>query len=39
LFLIGDKSLTGSDEELPPSAPRVHVRAFGLIGELKVVRS
>ena len=39
LFLIGDKSLTGSDEELPPAAPRVHVRAFGLIGELKVVRS
>jgi uncharacterized metal-binding protein len=39
LFLIGDKSLTGSDEELPPAAPRVHVRAFGLIGELTVVRS
>ena len=38
LFLIGDKSLTGSDEELPPAAPRVHVRAFGLIGELNVVR-
>lgn len=39
LFLIGDKSLTGSEEELPPAAPRVHVRAFGLIGELNVVRS
>ena len=39
LFLIGDKSLTGSEEELPPAAPRVHVRAFGLIGELTVVRS
>ena len=38
LFLIGDKSLTGSEEELPPAAPRVHVRAFGLIGELNVVR-
>ena len=38
-FLIGDKSLTGSEEELPPAAPRVHVRAFGLIGEVKVVRS
>jgi len=38
LFLLGGKSLDGSDEELPPSAPRVHVRGFGLIGELKVVR-
>jgi uncharacterized protein DUF1707/cell wall-active antibiotic response 4TMS protein YvqF len=38
LFLIGDKSLTGSEEALPPAAPRVHVRAFGLIGELNVVR-
>jgi hypothetical protein len=37
-FLIGDKSLTGSEEEIPPAAPRVHVRAFGLIGEVKVVR-
>jgi hypothetical protein len=37
-FLIGDKSLAGSEEELPPAAPRVHVRAFGLIGELTVVR-
>jgi predicted membrane protein len=37
-FLIGDKSLAGSEEELPPAAPRVHVRAFGLIGELNVVR-
>lgn len=38
-FLIGDKSVKGSDEELPPSAPRVHVRGFGLIGEITVVRS
>ncbi|HKD94078.1 MAG TPA: DUF1707 domain-containing protein [Gaiellaceae bacterium] len=38
-FLIGDKSVTGPDEELPPSAPRVHVRGFGLIGELTVARS
>lgn len=38
-FLIGDKSLSGSAEELPPSAPRVRVRAFGLIGDLQVVRS
>jgi hypothetical protein len=38
-FLIGDKSLRGSEEDLPPAAPRVHVRAFGLIGDLKVVRS
>jgi hypothetical protein len=37
-FLIGDKSRAGSEEELPPAAPRVHVRAFGLIGELNVVR-
>ena len=38
LFLIGGKSLAGSDEELPPSAPRLHIRVFGLIGELTVVR-
>jgi hypothetical protein len=38
-FLIGDRSLVGSEEELPPAAPRVHVRAFGLIGDVKVVRS
>jgi len=37
-FLIGDTSLAGSEEELPPAATRVHVRAFGLIGELNVVR-
>ena len=37
-MLIGDKSLDGSDEDLVPSAPRVHVRVFGLIGDLKVVR-
>ena len=38
-FLIGDKSVRGSeDDELPPAAPLVHVRAFGLIGEVTVVR-
>ena len=37
LFLIGGKSVVGSKEDLSPAAPRVHVRAFGLIGELKVV--
>jgi uncharacterized protein DUF1707/cell wall-active antibiotic response 4TMS protein YvqF len=39
MFLIGDKSQVGSEEELPPTAPRVHIRAFGLIGDLNVVRS
>ena len=39
LFLIGDRSVVGSEEELAPVAPRVNVRAFGLIGDLKVVRS
>ena len=38
-FLIGEKSLVGSEEELSPVAPLVHIRAFGLIGELRVVRS
>jgi hypothetical protein len=38
MFLIGDKSLTGSEEEVPPGAPRIRVRVFGLIGDLKVVR-
>lgn len=38
-LLIGDKSVGGSDEELPPVAPLVHIRALGLIGEVKVVRS
>lgn len=37
-FLIGGKSLEDSEEELPPSAPLVRVRAYGLIGELTVVR-
>jgi hypothetical protein len=37
-FLIGDKSVSGDAEELPPAAPLVHVRAFGLIGDLKVLR-
>lgn len=39
LFLIGSRSVAGPDEELSPSAPRIRVRGFGLIGELKVVRS
>ena len=39
LFLIGSKSVAASDEELPPAAPRIRVRVYGLIGELKVVRS
>jgi predicted membrane protein len=39
LFLIGSKTVSGSDEELPPAAPRLRVRGFGLVGELKVVRS
>jgi hypothetical protein len=38
-FLIGEKSVVGSEEEMPPTAPLVHIRAFGLIGEVKVVRS
>jgi DUF1707 SHOCT-like domain/Cell wall-active antibiotics response LiaF, C-terminal len=37
-FLIGAKSLDDAEEEPPPFAPRIHVRAFGLIGEVKVVR-
>ena len=36
--LIGDKSDRGAEGALVPSAPRVRVRAFGLIGELAVVR-
>ena len=38
ILLIGDKSEDGSAELVAPAAPRVHVRAFGLIGDLKVVR-
>lgn len=38
LLLIGEKSDQGSEEDMAPSAPRVRVRVFGLIGELKVVR-
>jgi predicted membrane protein len=38
LLLIGEKSDEGSEEDMGPSAPRVRVRVFGLIGELKVVR-
>jgi hypothetical protein len=39
LFLIGSRKVVGTDEELSPSAPRVRVRGWGLIGDLKVVRS
>lgn len=38
LLLIGGKHDSGSEADVGPSAPRVHVRVFGLIGELKVVR-
>lgn len=38
LVLIGTKSLPVSAEELQPAAPRIRVRTFGLIGEVKVVR-
>jgi hypothetical protein len=38
LLLIGGKSDGGPEEDLPPSAPRVHIRVYGLIGELEVVR-
>ena len=38
LLLIGEKSDEGPAEDTAPSAPRVRVRVFGLIGELKVVR-
>jgi len=38
LLLIGEKSDQGAQGDIVPSAPRVHVRVFGLIGELKVVR-
>ena len=37
-LLIGEKSDQGAEGELAPSAPRVRVRVFGLIGELSVVR-
>jgi Domain of unknown function (DUF1707)/Cell wall-active antibiotics response 4TMS YvqF len=37
-LLIGDKSDAGAEGDIAPSAPRVRVRAFGLIGEVKVVR-
>lgn len=37
LLLIGDKSDDGADADIAPSAPRVRVRVFGLIGDLKVV--
>jgi predicted membrane protein len=38
LMLIGSKSDGGAAEDVVPSAPRVRVHVFGLIGELKVVR-
>jgi hypothetical protein len=37
-LLIGDKSDAGAEGDIAPSAPRVRVRAFGLIGEVNVVR-
>ena len=38
LLLIGGKSDTAPEEDLAPSAPRVRIRVYGLIGELQVVR-
>jgi Domain of unknown function (DUF1707)/Cell wall-active antibiotics response 4TMS YvqF len=38
ILLIGDKEEEGSAELVSPTAPRVRVRVFGLIGDLKVVR-
>jgi hypothetical protein len=38
LLLIGGKSVEDTEDEVPPSAPRIRIRVFGLIGELKVVR-
>lgn len=37
LMLIGDKSDEGSEGDIAPFVPRVRVRVFGLIGDLKVV--
>lgn len=37
-LLIGEKSDQGAEGDIVPSAPRVRVRVFGLIGELTVVR-
>jgi Domain of unknown function (DUF1707)/Cell wall-active antibiotics response 4TMS YvqF len=39
LVLIGGKSDHGAEDDIAPSAPRIRVRVFGLIGEVKVVRS
>jgi predicted membrane protein len=38
LFLVGSKSDRGATEALPPAAPVVRIRVYGLIGELQVVR-
>ena len=38
VVLVGGKHERGAAEELAPGAPLVRVRAFGLIGEVKVVR-
>jgi hypothetical protein len=38
LLLLGEKSDQGAEGDVVPSAPRVRVRVFGLIGELTVVR-
>ncbi|HZT85775.1 MAG TPA: DUF1707 domain-containing protein [Gaiellaceae bacterium] len=37
-LLIGNKTDSGPEADVAPSAPRVRIRVFGLIGELKVVR-
>lgn len=37
-FVIGGKSMSDTEEDLPPAAPRIRIRALGLIGELTVVR-
>jgi hypothetical protein len=36
-LVIGGKSDEGAHDDIAPSAPRVRVRVFGLIGELKVL--
>ncbi len=38
VLLIGGKSDQGAEGDIAPTAPRVRVRVYGLIGELKVVR-
>ncbi len=38
VLLLGEKSDQGAEGDVVPSAPRLRVRVFGLIGELTVVR-